>query len=584
MGRLSIPAVGYGRVYFGTEFGKVHALDEFTGDLVWEYSGSSGIESSPVIANGWVYVGLEEGALISLNATDGHLMWKYDQVARVESSPALYSGTIYFGSDDGNLYALNATSGELVWKIYLGGKLYSSPSIARGIVYIGSTFNEFEENFYAVNATTGLVIWKHLGADISSSPAIAKGRVFIGHDNDLYAFNATDGTLLWQFPTVGETLCSPVVADGKVFFGSLDGTIYAVDEKQGILIWEYETGSKVGYGSAAIAYGKVYFKVQSQLYCFGTLRSYQITIDPQFFDNKGNPLVPLPDYWTIQLPNGSLIMTVNPETFDTSEPDQLYRIINVTWQGENVLQRPSRSPFLYSNTTWTPQIECALPTDLTLTLSPSTAYLGFKVTIHGTLSCNRAPLSNTPLLLSYSATDGETWNDIAHVTTGMDGWYSATWTPSVKGYYRIKATWAGNATFPESSTNLSLAVTPHEEETVFSVISNSTISELSFNLTRNELSFNVSGISGTTGYVEATIAKNLIPAIKDLTIYVNTIKVGYTASSIDTSWLIRFTYQHSTHTIVIHLTKIIDFTIYLIWALCLAIISIFIFLKTKQIL
>jgi len=96
MGRLSIPAVGYGRVYFGTEFGMIYALDEFTGDLVWEYSGSSGIESSPAIANGWVYVGLEEGALIALNATDGYPMWKYDQVARVESSPALYSGTIYF--------------------------------------------------------------------------------------------------------------------------------------------------------------------------------------------------------------------------------------------------------------------------------------------------------------------------------------------------------------------------------------------------------------------------------------------------------------------------------------------------------
>jgi hypothetical protein len=85
----------------------------------------------------------------------------------------------------------------------------------------------------------------------------------------------------------------------------------------------------------------------------------------------------------------------------------------------------------------------------------------------------------------------------------------------------------------------------------FSVISNSTISELAFNSTSRVLSFTVSGPSGTVGYTNVTIAKTLIANISELKVNLDGNQINYTATSTDYSWLIHFTYEHSTHNVVI---------------------------------
>lgn len=89
----------------------------------------------------------------------------------------------------------------------------------------------------------------------------------------------------------------------------------------------------------------------------------------------------------------------------------------------------------------------------------------------------------------------------------------------------------------------------------FSIISNSTISELVFNSTNKTLTFTVSGLTGTTGYTNLTISKTLIENISGLTIYLEGDPINYTTASTDYFWLIHFTYNHSTHKVVIILNS-----------------------------
>jgi hypothetical protein len=90
----------------------------------------------------------------------------------------------------------------------------------------------------------------------------------------------------------------------------------------------------------------------------------------------------------------------------------------------------------------------------------------------------------------------------------------------------------------------------------FSVISNSTVSEIAFNSTIRVLSFTVSGPSGTVGYTNVTIARALIANISELKVNLDGNQINYTATSTDYSWLIHFTYGHSTHKIVILLSSL----------------------------
>jgi hypothetical protein len=197
-----------------------------------------------------------------------------------------------------------------------------------------------------------------------------------------------------------------------------------------------------------------------------------------------------------------------------------------------------------------------LPTKTSLSLSSSTSFVGFKVEIGGNLTCNGKRISQAPILLSYSVTGGQTWNDITSVGTYLDGSYSAVWIPSATGTFLVKASWAGNDTFPSSNALRALSVTAFNDQYVFSVSSNSTVSALAFNSTSKELGFTVSGSSGTMGFVDVAIAKNLVTDVTGIKVYLDGNQLNYTVASMQDSWLLHFTYQHSTHSVMINLETI----------------------------
>jgi len=190
---------------------------------------------------------------------------------------------------------------------------------------------------------------------------------------------------------------------------------------------------------------------------------------------------------------------------------------------------------------------------ISISLSSSTSYVGFHVEINGNLTCDEVGLSGASILLSYSVTGGETWNDITLVDTASDGGYSAVWMPSATGNYLVRATWDGNATYWGTNTTVNLAVTPYKDQNVFSVESNSTISRLAFNTTDWTLSFTVTGPNGTRGYTKVTVAKSLVANITSIRVYLDGNQTKYTITSTDGSWLLTFTYTHSTHKVAVDL-------------------------------
>jgi len=179
----------------------------------------------------------------------------------------------------------------------------------------------------------------------------------------------------------------------------------------------------------------------------------------------------------------------------------------------------------------------------------------FKVEITGELSHNGAAISGETVLISYSVTGGDEWKSLTSVNTDYDGGFVVVWTPQVTGDYKVKASWAGNLEYNEASTTVNLALTPYSEETMFSLNSNSTITEFAFNPTSKSLSFTASGPSSTTGYVTMYIPKSIVSDISDLKVYVDDNQVSYTHKSQMDSWVLSFNYPHSSHNVVIALSN-----------------------------
>ncbi len=198
----------------------------------------------------------------------------------------------------------------------------------------------------------------------------------------------------------------------------------------------------------------------------------------------------------------------------------------------------------------TPTPTLLAPT-LSVTCQSSASYSNFKVSITGSLTIGGAGISGVLVLLSYSVNEGNSWIGLTTAGTDSNGNFDAVWYPSASGNYILNAYWAGNATLSDANTTISFAVLPYQTQSVFSVSSNSTISEFAFNSTSNELSFTVSGPPGTTGYVDVNIPKSLVSDVSSLKVYLDGNQLTYAVESQGDSWLLSFTYHHSTHQVTI---------------------------------
>ena len=233
------------------------------------------VDSSPAVASGVVYVGSQDGNVYAFNASAGGTLWSNELGSAVESSPAVVGGVLYVGSSGGSVFALNAFNGAILWSYQTGGEVISSPTVVGGLVYIGSA----DGNVYALNITNGAKIWSSpisapLGsgdlinaAYYGSSPAVANGAVYIGaNDGTVYSLNATTGAKIWNYNTnmeVGNQLTtysvesSPTDVNGVVYVGSDNGNVYALNATNGGKLWSYTADS--GFTSCpAIANGVVY--------------------------------------------------------------------------------------------------------------------------------------------------------------------------------------------------------------------------------------------------------------------------------------------------------------------------------------
>ena len=140
--------------------------------------------------------------------------------------------------------------------------------------------------------------------NIYSSPAVADGKLYIGSiDRNVYALDAASGQLVWNYTTQDLVRSSPAVADGKLYIGSRDHNIYALNAANGELIWNYTTDNFV-YSSPTVADGKVYVgSWDGKVYAFG-----QLNPSPSPSPTPSSELEPTP------------IPTANPTPTPTHSP------------------------------------------------------------------------------------------------------------------------------------------------------------------------------------------------------------------------------------------------------------------------
>lgn len=141
-------------------------------------------------------------------------------------------------------------------------------------------------SLYALDRATGGVLWsRRIGAHRFgwSSAALDGARVFVNTGDGLVlAFDADTGRTLWarQLPRTNSKT-APVAADGLVYTGGSQsgGAVYALDQADGSLMWQQETGS--GEGSSPALDGA---NLYASYPCPGTFGMDRLTGYAQWWD------------------------------------------------------------------------------------------------------------------------------------------------------------------------------------------------------------------------------------------------------------------------------------------------------------
>jgi outer membrane protein assembly factor BamB/tRNA A-37 threonylcarbamoyl transferase component Bud32 len=206
---------------------------------LWTFTCEDEIRSSPIQHDGKIYIGSYDHNIYALNLANGEFQWKYPTDGGVTTRPAAFDDNIYFGSEDNRLHAVNARTGKLVWTYYTENRVRSSPRIAENHVFFGSD----DRFIHAVNILTGRATWKcETAAPVRSTPFVTNEYVYAGCESGEFYCIDFSGDLKWRFKAKLAITSSPIAADGVVYFGSLDSSLYALDGRAGWVIWRFRMG------------------------------------------------------------------------------------------------------------------------------------------------------------------------------------------------------------------------------------------------------------------------------------------------------------------------------------------------------
>lgn len=246
-----------GMVYVGAYDNNLYALNSATGEFFWKYPTEGGIVSKPAIFENNIYFGSEDERLHVVTPTAGKLLWTYFAEGPIRSSPHIADRHVFIGADDSHLHIINASSGRRALKVDLGGAIRSTPIVAFEQVYVGVESGEF----FCLDFR-GKIKWRvRSKRAITSSAVINNDVIYFGSvDGLLYAVDAKTGWGLWRFRMSRGTISSPYILDNRIFIGSADGNIYCVDSRSSKELWRFVTDDQIS--SSPVIY-------QDSLYCGG---------------------------------------------------------------------------------------------------------------------------------------------------------------------------------------------------------------------------------------------------------------------------------------------------------------------------
>jgi len=249
-----------GQIWFGSNDQVLHGIDSNCRPLC------SQDDAVPVTGGSitGAVLGQDDGTILltsgdgSLHRADPALCWAEPLLSvggTIYGGPAAGNGALVFvASYGGTLIAWNSKTREVQWSVEGVGSVRAAVAVTsdRKRLYLASR----DHRLLAIRTRDGKQLWERQLSDaLWATPTLGSdGRIYVGsYDGTVHALNA-DGEVLWQYQTGGKIVSSIALVEGTektLYVGSGDGSLYALSQA-GTLRWSTSTGSGIGASSPAL--------------------------------------------------------------------------------------------------------------------------------------------------------------------------------------------------------------------------------------------------------------------------------------------------------------------------------------------
>jgi len=202
-------AFDLGKVYAGTGFAQVVALDARTGAELWRTAVSGPMRAAPTAFGGRVYAITKDNQLFALDAETGTVDWTHTGIEETagligSASPAVDGDIVIVPYSSGEIFALRAQNGQQLWS----------------------------DNLAAIRRADAVSAL----ADIRGRPVVDRGRVYaISHSGRMVAIDLASGRRVWEAEVGGVN--QPWVAGRFIFVVTTEGDVVALVAENGLVRW-----------------------------------------------------------------------------------------------------------------------------------------------------------------------------------------------------------------------------------------------------------------------------------------------------------------------------------------------------------
>ena len=169
---------------------------------------------------------------------------------------------VFIGSCVGTFFALDRQTGKVLWSYDIGqdgnqSSFHGNPLVVKDQIITGTDGGGIG-HVYAFEMATGIVRWKYpIAKGMPNSIGMPTDIVRLGNSifgvtfgDELISLNAENGKVNWTFASgysAKKSMWPQSLALGtdRVFFGGIDGTVYALAAQSGQVIWKRDLGARV---------------------------------------------------------------------------------------------------------------------------------------------------------------------------------------------------------------------------------------------------------------------------------------------------------------------------------------------------